>query len=491
MGIGVNSHDMNWQQGMRIPMIHRLVLLCLLLILGGANSAAGKLNIVFILIDDMGWTDLGCYGSRYYETPNVDRLARQGMQFSDAYAASCVCSPTRASILTGKYPGRLHITHAIPIQGAERIKEPLPLLEAIYKKNLPLEEVTIAETLKDAGYVSASMGKWHVCWDREFYPEHQGFDLNVGGNNMGNPGNYFFPYNGKWRMTPKHPFTRWNTLPDGENGEYLTDRLTDEAVAFIEKNKDRPFFLYLSHYAVHTPLQAKKKIIAKYEEKPATEHHGNPTYAAMIESVDKSVGRVVKRLEKLGLTEKTVIIFTSDNGGHGRITSHYPLRGNKGNFYEGGIRVPLIVKWPGVVKPESKCKVPVISTDFYPTILAMAGLAQRPKQHVDGASIVPLLKQDENIRRDALYWHYPNYIGAGHPGGARPCSVIRRGDWKLIESFEDNRLELYNLKDDLGEQEDLASSMPEKTQELHRMLKQWRAEAKVQMPKRNPDYDPK
>ena len=214
MGIGVNSHDMNRQQGMRIPMIHRLVLLCLLLILGGANSAAGKLNIVFILIDDMGWTDLGCYGSRYYETPNVDRLARQGMQFSDAYAASCVCSPTRASILTGKYPGRLHITHAIPIQGAERIKEPLPLLEAIYKKNLPLEEVTIAETLKDAGYVSASMGKWHVCWDREFYPEHQGFDLNVGGNNMGNPGNYFFPYNGKWRMTPKHPFTRWNTLPD-------------------------------------------------------------------------------------------------------------------------------------------------------------------------------------------------------------------------------------------------------------------------------------
>ncbi|MCP4196546.1 MAG: sulfatase-like hydrolase/transferase, partial [Proteobacteria bacterium] len=225
--------------------------------------------------------------------------------------------------------------------------------------------------------------------------------------------------------------------------------------------------------------------------KPATEHHGNPTYAAMIESVDKSVGRVVKRLEKLGLTEKTVIVFTSDNGGHGRITSHYPLRGNKGNFYEGGIRVPLIVKWPGVVKPASKCTVPVISTDFYPTILAMAGLAPRPEQHLDGKNIVPLLKQDENIGRDALFWHYPNYIGAGHPGGARPCSVIRRGDWKLIESFEYNRLELYNLKDDLSEQEDLASSMPKKTQELHRMLKQWRAEAKVQMPKRNPDYDPK
>ena len=284
--------------------------LALLLILAalpvGTASAKPKLNVVLFLIDDLGWTDVGCYGSGYYETPNIDRLAQQGMKFTDAYATCCVCSPTRASILTGKYPGRLHITHAIPIQVAFRYKKPLPLLPAIYTKNLPLEEVTIAEALKDAGYVSASMGKWHVCWDKGFYPQDQGFDLNVGGNNMGNPGNYFHPYQGAWRMTPKHPLTRWNTLPDGKPGEYLTDRLTDEAITFIDKNRDRPFFLYLSHYAVHTPLHAKKKIIDKYKKKPATKHHRNATYAAMIDSVDQSVGRVMKRLDNLGIADRTV-----------------------------------------------------------------------------------------------------------------------------------------------------------------------------------------
>ena len=454
----------------------------------GTASAKSKLNVVFFLIDDMGWTDVGCYGSGYYETPNIDRLAGQGMKFTDAYASCCVCSPTRASILTGKYPGRLHITHAIPIQGAKRLKGPLPLIEATYTKNLPLEEVTIAEALKDAGYVSASIGKWHVCWDKGFYPEDQGFDLNVGGNNMGNPGNYFYPYQGAWRMTAKHPLTRWNTLPDGKPGEYLTDRLTDEAIAMIDKNRDRPFFLYLSHYAVHSPLQAKKGMIEKYRKKPATKHHKNPTYAAMIESVDQSVGRVMKKLEDLGITEQTVVIFTSDNGGAGRVTSAHPLRGNKGNFHEGGIRVPLIVKWPGVVKPGSECRVPVISTDFYPTILEMAGLPPRTEQHVDGESIVPLRKHDGDLKRDALYWHYPNYIGAGHPNPARPCSVIRKGDWKLIESLEDRHVELYNLKEDLGEKNDLASRMPEKAKELGRMLQQWRKEADVQMPRPNPEY---
>ncbi|MFP6874501.1 MAG: sulfatase [Verrucomicrobiales bacterium] len=470
----------------------RILVLLLSLAFLPCGSAADrpKLNVVFILIDDMGWTDLGCYGSDYYETPNVDRLARQGMKFTDAYAACCVCSPTRVSILTGKYPGRLHITHAIPIQGAERLKGPLPLIEAIYRKNLPLEEVTIAEALKAGGYVSASMGKWHVCWEKEFYPEAQGFDVNVGGNNMGNPGNYFYPYNGSWRMTAKHPLTRWNTLPDGEPGEYLTDRLTDEAIAFIDKHRERPFFLYLSHYAVHTPLQAKKQIIAKYRKKPAGKHHKNPVYAAMIESVDRSVGRVMQKLEKLGIADRTVVIFTSDNGGHGRITSHHPLRGNKGNFYEGGIRVPLIVRWPGVVTPGSECQTPVISTDFFPTILNMAGLPLRPKEHMDGENIVPLLKQEGGLKRDALYWHYPNYIGAGHPGGARPCSVIRKGNWKLIESLEDNRLQLFNLKEDRGEKNDLASRMPEKAKELRRMLEGWRENAAVQMPKVNPDFDP-
>ena len=472
-------------------LIRRLAAPCLLFLLGNFNPLAERLNIVFILIDDLGWTDLGCYGSRYYETPNVDRLARQGMRFTNAYAASCVCSPTRASILTGKYPGRLHITHAIPIQGTARIKEPLPMIEATYRKNLPLEEITIAESLKEAGYATAFMGKWHVCWENKFYPEHQGFDLNIGGNNMGNPGNYFHPYDGQWRMTPRHPITRWNTLPDGKPGEYLTDRLTNEAVAFIEKNKSRPFFLYLSHYAVHTPLQAKKELIAKYKGTPQTEHPGNATYAAMIESVDQSLGKVLKKLDTLELTERTVIIFTSDNGGHGRITSHLPLRGNKGSFYEGGIRVPLIVKWPSKVKPGTECRVPVISPDFYPTLLAVTGLKERPQQHVDGGSLVSMLKQEAKIKPRSIYWHYPNYIGANHPGGARPCSVIRKGNWKLIESLEENRAELYNLKDDLGEKENLAMRMPKKTRQLRRMLEQWRNEAQVQMPERNPDFDGK
>ena len=414
------------------------------------------------------------------------------MRFTDAYSTSCVCSPSRVSILTGKYPGRLHITHAIPIQGAERLKAPLPVIEAIYKKNLPLEEVTVAEALKGNGYVSAFMGKWHVCWDMKFYPKSQGFDFNVGGNNMGNPGNYFYPYNGSWRMTKKHPVTRWNTLPDGVPGEYLTDRLTDEALAFMSHHKDSPFFLYLSHYAVHTPLQAHEKIVDKYKNKPSGKRHDNSVYAAMIESVDQSVGRVIRKLKDIGKANNTVVIFTSDNGGHGRITSHNPLRGNKGNFYEGGIRVPLIVKWPGFVEPGSECNTPVTGTDFFPTILDIVGLRSRPECHVDGVNIVPLLKQKVNhLERDALYWHYPNYIGAGHPGGARPCSVIRKGDWKLIESLENDQLELFNLREDLGEKNNLALSMPRKANELRQVLQAWRKDAKVQMPKPNPRFDEK
>ena len=397
-------------------MKNMLTLLLILAVLStGTASAKSKLNIVFLLTDDLGWTDVGCYGSRYYETPNIDQLAGQGMKFTDAYAACCVCSPTRASILTGKYPGRLHITHAIPIRGDLRLKGPLPLIPANYTKNLPLEEVTIAEALKHAGYVSASIGKWHVCWDKGFYPEDQGFDLNVGGNNMGNPGNYFYPYQGIWRMTPKHPLIRWNALPDGRPGEYLTDRLTDEAVAFINKNKNRSFFLYLSHYAVHTPLQAKRRITAKYKKKPKTKHHKNPTYAAMIESVDQSVGRVMKKLDELGIADRTVVFFTSDNGGHGRITSAHPLRGNKGNFYEGGIRVPLIVKWPGTVKPGAECHVPVISTDFYPTILAMAGVPLRPRQHVDGENMLPLLTRVRHRNATSCTGISRTTLGQGTP----------------------------------------------------------------------------
>ncbi|NQT16139.1 MAG: sulfatase, partial [Planctomycetes bacterium] len=443
---------------------------------------------VFFLIDDLGWTDVACYGSDFYETPNIDRLAREGMHFTDAYAACCVCSPTRVSVLTGKYPARLHITHAIPIQGSSRLKGPLPLVPADYCKNLPLEEVTIAEALKPAGYLSASIGKWHVCWEGAYYPEHQGFDLNVAGNNMGNPGTYFHPYQGRWRMTRQHPWIEWRTIEGGSPGEYLTDRLTDEAIAFIAENRDRPFLLYFPHYAVHTPLQARLQLIEKYERKPRGEHHQNPVYAAMIESVDQSVGTVLRRIEKLGLAENTVVIFNSDNGGNGRVTSHHPLRGCKGNFYEGGTRVPLIVKWPGVVQPGSVCRVPVISNDFFPTLLEIAGLPLRPEQHVDGVSLMPLLKQTGQLESRPLFWHFPNYIGAKHPGAARPMSVVRSGDFKLLEFLEDNRVELYNLRKDLGEQHDLADTMPEQAAKLRRLLANWRTAAGVQMPRPNPAF---
>ncbi|MEZ6190967.1 MAG: sulfatase [Phycisphaerales bacterium] len=455
-----------------------------------AGSEKQPPNIVFILIDDLGWNDVGCYGSDYYETPQIDRLADEGMRFTSAYAASAVCSPTRAALLTGKYPGRLRITHAIPIQGNLRLEGPLPLIPADYVKNMPLEEVTIAEALKEAGYVTASIGKWHVCWDEAYYPEAQGFDVNIAGNNMGNPGTYFYPYKGSWRMTPNHPLIRWQLFTDGFEGEYLTDRLTDEAVRFIESNRDRPFFLYLSHYAVHTPIQAKDDLTQKYANKPKGEHHTNAEYAAMIDSVDQSVGRVLKKLDDLELTDNTIVIFYSDNGGHGKITSAHPLRGNKGNFYEGGIRVPLIVRWPGEIKPGSACDTPVTSTDFYPTLLEALGLPLREQQHLDGVSLLPLLTQSGAIEREALYWHFPNYIGKGHPDPATPCSAIRMGDWKLIHFYEDNHSELFNLADDPRETRNLAEEFPGIAAKLRGKLSAWIKEVDAQMPTPNPEYKP-
>ncbi len=449
-------------------------------------------NFVFFLVDDMGYSDVGCYGSDYYETPNIDRLASQGMSFTSAYAASTLSSPTRSSILTGKYPGRLHITHAIPIQGYKRLGNgtATPLKDADYVMNLPLEEVTIAEALKPAGYATISIGKWHVCTDEAYFPEYQGFDRNVGGNGHGNTADYFYPYHNKWRMAPGFPWIEWNTLPDGKPGEYITDRLTQEAVKFIEENRDKPFFLYLPHYAVHTPIQAIDSLIRKFEAKPvdSIKGHTKASYAAMIESVDNSMGLIMNKLEELGLAENTIIIFTSDNGGHGRWTSNWPWRGNKGNFYEGGIRVPLIIKWPGKVKAGSVCDVPVISTDYYPTMLQMAELDLMPEQHMDGVSLLPLLKDNGSIPERDLFWHFPNYTGTGHPDPSGPLSVIRHKDWKLIENFEDESLELYDLKNDPKETTNLADKEPDLAGELKEKLVKWRQEAGVQMPEVNPDY---
>ena len=431
-------------------------------------SKGERPNFVFILVDDLGWADTGCYGNTFYETPNIDRLAGEGMRFTAAYAACPVCSPTRASILPGKYPARPHLTDWIPGHKRPKAKLEVP----VFNQELPLQEVTIAEALREAGYASASLGKWHLG-HAPFYPGHQGFDVNFAGDHRGQPPSYFYPY-------------RIPSVHEGQPGEYLTDRTTDEALRFIEQNADRPFFVYLSHYAVHTPLQAKQALIEQYKAKVRPDQaHRNPVYAAMVHSVDESVGRVLDKLDELGIAGRTVVFFMSDNGGLARVTSNAPLRAGKGTLYEGGIREPMIVRGPGVVEPGSLCHVPVTSVDFFPTLLEMARVTPRVKD-IDGVSLAPLLRRQGRFQRDALYWHYPHY----HPGGATPAGAVRCGDYKLIESYEDGRLELYDLKADIGEENNLAGQMPEKAAELRQMLHEWLEAVNAQMPSPNRDYEP-
>jgi arylsulfatase A-like enzyme len=452
----------------------------------GTAEAGGKrrLSFVFVLVDDLGWADVGCNGSTFYETPNIDRLAAGGMRFTDAYAACPVCSPTRASIMTGKYPARLGLTNWL----VGRIwPKHSPIRPVKWRTHMPLEEVTLAEAFKAAGYATGFFGKWHLG-GRPYWPEKQGFDVNVAGCERGLPRTYFDPY-------------RLPNLADRKKGEYLTDRLTEEAEKFLAANRDRPFLCYLSHYAVHTPLQAKQALAARYRAKAArmpkppipvfgTESghrcrqvQNHPVFAGMIQSVDESVGRLVKKLDELGIADSTAVIFMSDNGGTttggGLPTSNLPLRAGKGWLYEGGIREPMIVKWPGVTRPGSTCAVPVTSTDFYPTMLAMAGLPGRPEQHRDGTSFAGLLKGEGKLDRDAIYWHYPHYS----PQGGRPGGAVRAGDFKLIEFYEDGRGELYNLREDIGEKSDLAAKMPGKLAEMKRLLVDWRKSVGAQMPR--------
>ena len=449
-------------------------------------------NFVFFLVDDLGYSDIGCYGSDYYKTPNIDKLAHEGVKFTNAYASGMVCSPSRASILTGKYPARLRITTAIPIKGYARINsgKGTPFKDADYTMNLPLQELTIAETLKNNGYSTSCIGKWHVCKDSIFFPENQGFDENIGGSGRGHSANYFYPYYGKWRMAEGYPWIEWNTVKGGKPGEYLTDRLTGEALKFIEKNKNQPFFLYLSHYAVHTPIQAKEEILLKYKDAEPDIKRGHiyPKYAAMIESVDQSLGLILKKLKELNLSDETIIIFTSDNGGHGKWTSNYPFRGNKGNFYEGGIRVPLIIKWSNKINSPLIFEDPVIGNDFYPTILEMAEISLIPSQHIDGVSLWPLIKSGKKIKRNKLFWHFPNYIGAGHPDPSKPTSVIRKGKWKLIENLENGEVQLFDLKNDVTEKTDLSNKLKKKVVELKNELNNWRISVNAQMPIVNENY---
>jgi arylsulfatase A-like enzyme len=454
-------------------------------------------NFVFLLIDDLGWVDTGVYGSDVYETPHIDALAASGMRFTDAYAASPVCSPTRASILTGQHPARLDITDWIG--GSQRGM----LLPAEYQRQLPLEAVTVAELLGEAGYVSAFIGKWHLG-DDPYLPQQQGFALNVGGHGAGQPASYFYPYQSRDGRS-----TRWDVphVGDGSDGEYLTDRLTDEAIAFLEARGDEPFLLYLAHYAVHTPIESKDELTARYRTKldslpphqgPAViEEHGraftrqvqdNPAYAGMIHSVDESVGRVVQKLADLGIADETIMIFMSDNGGLSTLarsrnapTANVPLRAGKGWLYEGGIREPMVVRWPGVVERGSICSEPVTSTDFLPTMLEMAGLSARPQLHRDGLSLVPLLTGRGALDRDALDWHFPHYHGSGN----RPSGAVRVGSYKLLEWFEDGEIELYDLSSDLGETTDLSQHMPERAAALKARLQAWRDELGANMPQPN------
>jgi len=460
------------------------------------GASQGPPNIVFILIDDLGWRDVGFMGSEYYETPNIDRLAGRGMVFTNAYANGPNCAPSRASLMSGQYTPRHGIYTVAPSNRGAANERRFQVQET--ETRLSHDVVTIAEALQARGYATASMGKWHLGAEGHL-PTDQGFDVNVGGNQWGSPQGYFWPYE---RERNNGTVARIPGLQEGgEEGEYLTDRLTDEALRWMEQNADGPFFLYLTHYAVHTPIQAKPRLARKYRDKAGSNGQENPRYAAMVESVDDSVGRVVRKLDELGVADNTLLVFFSDNGGLGTITSMAPLRGSKGMLYEGGIREPLIVRWPGHTTPGSVSDVPVIGTDFYPTLL-QAGGAPTPDQPLDGLSLVPLIdnaaagadRAPQVFADRALYWHFPAYLEAGQmigPWRTTPVAAIRQGDFKLIEFFEDDRLELYNLAVDIGEEQDLAALMPDKTNQLHELMKVWRESVGAYVPAElNPEYDP-
>ncbi len=467
-------------------------------------------NFLFILVDDMGWTDAGCFGSSFYETPHLDRLAEQGMKFTNAYAACPVCSPTRASIMTGKYPVNHGITDWIP--GRQKYYPKEDQFKFVsgsvnFNQNMDLEEFTIAEALKEAGYKTHFAGKWHLGKEK-YYPEYQGFDFNIGGTHKGGPygnGGYFYPFG-----APGVP---------GEEGDFLTNKLTEFTCDFMRQNRDTCFFAYLSFYTLHNPIMAPDSLVKKYRKKAkklgytdeqrfdrdrdwmkqwSQAKHGdfkvrrvqdNPVYAAMVEIMDNNIGLLMKTLQDNNLDDNTIVIFTGDNGGlstsEGSNTCNLPLRAGKGWLYEGGIREPTIIKWPGVTKPGSISGALVTSTDYYPTMLEMANLPLRPDQHIDGKSLVSVLKGNKQEDR-TIFWHYPHYSNQG----GEPGSAVRDGDYKLIDWFEKDSLELYNLRENIGETKNLAKENPEKTKELKTKLDNWRNTVNAKFPKPNPDYEP-
>ena len=458
---------------------------CVSLVAQGADQP----NILFIMADDLGYTDLGVTGSDYYLTPNLDRLANESMAFDAAYANCANCAPTRAALMSGMYAPRTGVyTVGNPARGkaSDRI-----LIPAENNDTLSMDVVTIAEVLQEAGYTTAHMGKWHLGEGAEGGPRSQGFDVNIAGYHAGHPASYFSPYKNKY-------------LEDGPRGEYLTDRLTREAADFIGKQKDsdQPFFLYLPLYNVHTPIQPIKAMAQAADQREKGDRHNNPKYAAMIEAMDRYIGRLLDTLDEHGVSDNTIVVFTSDNGGHGKFTDQHPLRGSKGMFYEGGVRVPLFVKYPGVTKAGSTFGEPVVLLDFFPTF-AEAGKGALPKaQPIDGVSLLPVLRDPAaSLNREAVYFHFPCYL-QGYLGGegaeaqrppwrATPCGAIRSGDWKLIEYFETGEVELFNLANDPSEQSDLSKQEEVKATELTAMLKAWQKQTNAPVPtKKNPKYKP-
>lgn len=472
---------------MRRPrLFHAFVLSLAVSSLLGASALAAegdkpkKPNIIFILADDLGYSDLACYGSKYYETPNIDQLAADGVRFTSGQTCGPNCQPTRAALHSGQYSPRTGVYTVGGINRFDWSKRPLRPVDNIGQ--LPLEKITIAESLKKAGYATGMFGKWHLGNNGPHHPSERGYDEAIVSEG-------------------KHFNIKTNPPVEVPEDKYLADFLTDRAVDFIERHQDEPFFLYLPHFGVHSPFQAKEELIAKFRDKPAAGGHHDPTYAAMIASVDESVGRIVAKLEELGLEDDTLVIFTSDNGGVGGyddlgltkkmgVTDNEPLKGGKGTLYEGGVRVPYIFRWQGAVKPGQTEATPINSVDLYPTLLELAGSDAPVDYPLDGVSYAQLLKDGKPLEREALFWHFPGYLGAtGNASDDRwrttPAGAIRVGDWKLIEFFEDGRLELYNLKDDIGEKKNLATAEPEKARELHERLKAWRTEINAPMPQAN------
>jgi arylsulfatase A-like enzyme len=468
-----------------------LVLFVLIATLCSCSQKQDLPNILLIVVDDLGYSDLHCYGNQWVETPNIDRLAAEGVRFTQAYASCTVCSPTRASLMTGKNPVAVNITDWIPGHQDSR-GGPQPhemFVVPRFNQQLPLEEFTLAEKLSEAGYVSASIGKWHLGGEG-FLPTDQGFDVNVAGYSKGSPPSYYYPYTREGREDIITP------LPLTGDSLYLTDRLTNEAIRFMGGERQGPFFLYLPFYNVHTPLEGRPDLVEKYEAK-LSEHQGdtilrNPHFLAMTEAVDENVGRIMQFLDEHGLAENTLVVFTSDNGGlllRGgtdrrfiRASWNHPLREGKGTLYEGGLRIPALVRWPGHIEGKRQSEEIIISTDLYPTLLEVAGM--NVDHELEGESLLTHLLFAESLDRETLYWHYPHYH-LGMPGG-----VIREGAYKLIEYFETGELELYNLEEDPGEKHNLASELPGKAKALREKLEIWRTNNQAQMPTPNPDYDP-